>query len=356
MQVIRALIPADLPAIAALRGRAFRFSEWATPAELERALQHTFFEHPWKDGRIASLVYERDGRIVGFLGVIPRPFRWKGRRITVAISTLFMTDPDDRKFAGIELLARFFEGPQDLALADSANDASRLLWTRAGGAVAPGYGFGWTRALRPFEHAIGQTLGGAGLGLGRGLRPLARLLDAVVIRQGTPPYRLVPERAAGRSVGLPEFAEAAGSVLRPYPLASELDGAALEWVVDWLAGRRDLGPVRLVVVRDDRGAVRGCYAYAGQRAARSVICFCAGERDFDTVFDDLCRRAWQEGAVSLEGRAEGGQLGLFGRRRDVALHHGSHVLVHARQRELVDVFCRGDGFLSRLDGEWWMRF
>ena len=353
---IRALVPADVPAIAALRSRAFRFSEWATRPELERALHHTFFGNPWSDGQSPSLVYERDRRIVGFLGVVPRPFRCRERRITVAMSTLFMTDPDDRGFAGIELLARFFEGTQDLALADSANDASRLLWTRAGGVAVPGYGMTWSRPLRPFEHTLGRTLSGAGLGLGRGLRPLARLLDAIAARRGPEACR-PPRAAAGHQVTLREFAQVAEDMARHYALASETDEAALEWLVKWVEGRRDLGAVRPVVVSDEAGAVLGCYLYAGDRiAVKPVIQFCAREREFDTVLDDLAYRAWREGAVLVEGRADGQQMPLFGKRRDVVLHQGSWVLAHSRDPGVMEAVQQGDCFLSRLDGEWWMRF
>jgi hypothetical protein len=356
MGTIRPLAPADLSEIAVLRGRAFRFSEWATRAELEQALHHTFFENPWSNGRSPSLVYERDKRIVGFLGVIPRPFRFRQRRITVAVSTLFMTDPDDRMFAGVELLARFFEGTQDLALADSANDASRLLWTRAGGAVVPGYGMTWTRPLRPFEHTVARTLSGAGLGLGRGLRPLASLLDAIAARRGGEACRR-PKLGIGHQATLQEFSQAAEDLVRPYALASEWDGAALEWLVKWIEGRRGLGAVRPVVVRSQGGAVHGCYLYGGDtRAVRTVIQFCARDKEFDAVLDDLFYRVWREGAVAVEGRADGRQVGTFGKRADVALRQGSWVLGHSRNPSLMQALQQGDCYLSRLDGEWWMRF
>ena len=32
------------------------------------------------------------------------------------------------------------------------------------------------------------------------------------------------------------------------------------------------------------------------------------------------------------------------------------VLVHAKDREISDALQRGDSTLSRLDGEWWLRF
>ena len=35
---------------------------------------------------------------------------------------------------------------------------------------------------------------------------------------------------------------------------------------------------------------------------------------------------------------------------------GARMLIHSRQPELLDAICRGDAFLTPLEGEWCMRF
>jgi len=35
---------------------------------------------------------------------------------------------------------------------------------------------------------------------------------------------------------------------------------------------------------------------------------------------------------------------------------GTWTLVHSRHRDILSAVHQGDAFLSRLDGEWWLRF
>ena len=70
---IRALVLEDLPAVADLRRRTFRFSRWDSAEALQAYLKTVFLENPWYDEELPSLVYEESpGKIAGFLGVVPR--------------------------------------------------------------------------------------------------------------------------------------------------------------------------------------------------------------------------------------------------------------------------------------------
>jgi len=82
-----------------------------------------FLEHPWTGAGPASLVAESDdGRIVGFMGVVPRLMSFAGREITVAVGTQLTVYVDARsRLLGLRLLKRFLKGSQDLSIADYAN-------------------------------------------------------------------------------------------------------------------------------------------------------------------------------------------------------------------------------------------
>jgi len=45
-------------------------------------------------------------------------------------------------------------------------------------------------------------------------------------------------------------------------------------------------------------------------------------------------------------------------KKDCLFHHdgGSWMLVHSRHPELLHAIHRGDAFLTRLEGEWWISF
>lgn len=74
------------------------------------------------------------GRILGFLGVMPRPMLFNGQLIKAAPSSQFIVAPESRS-VGVMLLRAFFEGPQDLSLTDEANSISRKLWEKIGGTI-----------------------------------------------------------------------------------------------------------------------------------------------------------------------------------------------------------------------------
>src|SRR6185503_523061 len=123
----------DLPAIVELRRRCFRFEAPAPDEQVERDLTTLFLDSPWRDPELPALVYEdAQGKIVGFLGVLPRPMSLGGVPIRAAATTRLMVEPERRGVAALRLLQTFLSGPQDLSLADQATGSSRALWERLG--------------------------------------------------------------------------------------------------------------------------------------------------------------------------------------------------------------------------------
>jgi len=74
------------------------------------------------------------------------------------------------------------------------------------------------------------------------------------------------------------------------------------------------------------------------------------------VLDHLFYGAWRDGATAVSGRLEPRFFDELRARHCLFHGRGSPVLVHSRQRELVDAVQRGNALVSRLDGEWWMCF
>ena len=54
--------------------------------------------------------------------------------------------------AALGLLEKFLSGPQDISIADEANDTARMVWQGLGGQTAYLYSMRWTRPLRPFAY------------------------------------------------------------------------------------------------------------------------------------------------------------------------------------------------------------
>ncbi|MGE5609154.1 MAG: GNAT family N-acetyltransferase, partial [Bacillota bacterium] len=105
---IRAFAREDVPEVARLWLRSFRHSDQTPSPDLQAYFDEVFFENPWYDPALPSLVYQNDrDQIIGFLGVMPRPMWFQDRLIRVAVATQLMVDPHHRGFAALELLRRF---------------------------------------------------------------------------------------------------------------------------------------------------------------------------------------------------------------------------------------------------------
>src|SRR5438876_8358875 len=175
MAGVRAFRPEDIRAIVRLRRKSFRLTEQSSDAGLAAYYQRIFFENPWRDEALPSLVYEdARGMQAGFLGVIPRPMRFGEQPIRAAVSTELMVDPAERGIAGLMLLRAFFGGPQDVSISDRANAPAREIFERLGGGTALWFSLYWVRVLCPFEYAAGRL---GWRGIPTLTRPLCLLLD-----------------------------------------------------------------------------------------------------------------------------------------------------------------------------------
>src|SRR3954463_14771333 len=99
-QRVRPFVADDIPQVAKLHRTLFRENEEPT-VELEQSYRRFFHDvylnNPWYDPRISPLICEEgNGKIIGFLGVMPRPLRLKGRSVQAATCSMFMVDPNHR--------------------------------------------------------------------------------------------------------------------------------------------------------------------------------------------------------------------------------------------------------------------
>ena len=94
MGEIQKLEECHIPAVASLYLKVFRKRSGAAGSDLQGYFREVFLQNPWRDDSIASLVYSHKGKIVGFVGVIPRSMTFHGRPIRVAVVTQLMADTD----------------------------------------------------------------------------------------------------------------------------------------------------------------------------------------------------------------------------------------------------------------------
>src|SRR6266487_3188634 len=85
---IRTLERGDIPQLVVLSQQAFQRRERVGTDAMTAYFERIFFQNPWVDADLPSLVYEdKTGRVGGFVGVVPRRMLFRGEPIRVAVTT-----------------------------------------------------------------------------------------------------------------------------------------------------------------------------------------------------------------------------------------------------------------------------
>jgi hypothetical protein len=361
MGEIRPFLPEHVPAVADLHLKVMRGRPGRAGKTLENYFHEMFFSNPWISEEFPSLVYMDKGELVGFLGILPRTMDFNGKPIRVAVGAQYMVDRErHRGLAGLELRRRFFQGPQDLSFEDGAGEANHIVWTAAGGLPAQLYAFNWLRVLRPLGTARSfvDRAQGAARWAGKiclvGAGPIDFLLSKV------PHSPFGPPQAAyvSRQVSVDALFERIQAIGWREPLKPAYDLQSFRWLMSQIALGDSREQVRMACVEASDGDPCGWYAYTLQPdGAASLLQIGVRRRDqFDAVLLALFQDAWQQGAVFVKGQAIPQFLVNLTNQQCLFRQTNTSVLIHSRDRELLDTILRGKAALSRLDGESWMRF
>ncbi len=145
-------------------------------------------------------------------------------------------------------------------------------------------------------------------------------------------------------------------VLRGSALQPVYDARSLAWLLDQAARKTRPGRLRARAVRD-RERLLGWYLYYVQAGGVSEVIQIAARNDsFDRVLLRLLADAWRHGAAALRGRLDPRYAQELSHRHCWFRREGSWTLVHSRHADVMAAIQQGDAFLSRLEGEWWLRF
>lgn len=359
---VRPFTENDIEQVSDLHRRGFRVTGSASPELFNKYrtyFSEVFLKNPWSDCRAGALVHEEsDGAISGFIGSVMRPMVFKGERIRARMGTQFIVDPRKRGFAGLKLLRAFFDGPQDLTIGDEGNTSSRGLWEAFGGFTLLLYSMHWYYPLRPCEsmRRVLMSFGRVPPLAPRIAAPLARMVDSIA----APALTKLVRRKTGRLIGQdPSPAELAACVSEAdrNSLRPEYDERSLEWLLGRARRLRPSMSLQKRLLKTEAGQTAGWYVFVGSRGAPAEVLQLHASAGFeDDVLECLFEHARAEGAAALVGRMEPAMAQVFSDKR-CPLQCGPHwVLVHSRRPELLGALLRGEAFLSRLEGEWCLRF
>jgi hypothetical protein len=221
------------------------------------------------------------------------------------------------------------------------------------------YNLHWTRPLRPARFALSLLEERRALPplLTLLARPLGALADALAARLH--PNRLNRKEgdltedaldAAAMLAHLPEVAD--GNALQP-----EYDARSLAWLLEQTARKARHGKLRARAVLEGGRRLIGWYLYyvlAG--GVSEVVQIAASNGSYDRVLQRLLADAWRHGATAVRGRLDPRHVQELSDRHCWFRREGTWTLVHSRHADLAAAIHQGSAFLSRLEGEWWLRF
>ncbi len=356
---VREFSKSDFGRVAELHRRTFRTGDRLNEAlerKYHRYFSDVFLNHPSRKDGMRSLVYEeKGGAISGFLGVAPRRMRVQGDTAMAAISTQFMVDPESRgSLVGVHLMRTFLDGPQDISIADEANDVARRLWEGLGGSISAPFSSHWLRPLRPARLALlFAARRSRRRFLARAGSPLAPIVDGVAARL---PYFGVPRPAdtlSLREIDNDTLLKCILEATRRCAVWPDYDRTYLDWALTRARERKDtFGEVRQVGAFDANGKLVGWCVYCALRGGISeVLGFGARDNVAAALFDLICREARRAGAIALAGRSDQSLLGILSGSFCLFRPNAHWMLVHSRDPELKHTLMLGNASLSRLDGE-----
>ncbi len=347
----------DLPQVAALYERVMGLKDCQDRDHLRERLMRVFVDHPWRDARLPSRVYEEaDGSIVGCLGVVPRPMMLNGKPVTAAISHSFLVQPSSRaSLAALHLVRAFLAGPQDLAMCQG-DDISRKLWEMTGGATSQIYSLCWTRPLKPTRYVL-SFLKRRGLPAGAVavLEPCCRVVDALTPHLGSTAFALSATAADGADMDGDALCESLPRITASRSLTPTYSAGTASWMLETLTVNPARGGLHKRIVRDGKRLLGWYVYYLQSDGMAEVVQLAADDTTVDAILDHLFQQASADGAIAVSGQVDPMLFRALSGKRCVFHHENdSWMLVHARNAEIRDAINSGRAFISRMEGEWWI--
>lgn len=362
MSQVRPFVKSDIPQVVGLFRKVF-FDHFPTASvsELSAYFEDVFFHHPWIEEDITSLVYEtKEREITGFIAITPRRMLWRGQPIRVAVSMHFMVEPGSRStLAGVQLLKSLFSGPQDLSLTDGAGAVGRKIWEGLGGATALPYSLNWTHWLQPSRYLLSLAARKHRL-----LALPARALDSLCPLPDAVAARLMPHRFGKPSASLLEtelnqqtLPAAMKELLANEALRPDHDTASLAWTLAKAERMAHPGKLCKVALRDAEGELIGWFIYKlGADRVGEVLQVVGRKKSYGEVLNHLFAHGLRNGAIAFTGQLDPRFAQEFVDKNCFLGCGSPWTLVHSRNPELLQAFHQGSLFLSKLEGEWCLRF
>lgn len=356
-ETVRAVRREDVPAVAEMFSRIFMKRRAAPGASLAAYIEDLVFGRSDDGGEARSRVFvNANGDVRGFIGVWPRRMLLDGRSIEAAAAGSLMVDrPHEHPTAGARLLRAYLAGPQDLSFSETANDISQRMWERVGGERLPTTSLDWLRVLRPAGFCVSSAarmfqpvwmLGPVAAGVDR-------LAEMAGFKSLQPPRDNTGFRDAEATTA--EILEVIPQLSRSYGLHPDWQSPDLSLLLSHAQTKERYGDLYRRVVYARSGAPVACYLYYARRGDTArVLQMLALPEAAGAALGSLLRHSASLGCVAVRGRADPAMFDTLIAQRCL-FYHGAAMVVHARDKALLENVRRSRALLTGLAGESWNR-
>ena len=353
----------DAPAVAAMFLRILRQESCADGGAALATYINDLFSGPHgRDGDIFSRVHvAKDGRLNGFIGVLPEVMELDGELLRAAVCTTWMVDDHEADpFAGVRLLKAVLSGPQDLSFSETSNDLSTAMWRRIGAHVLAPYSLEYLRVIRP--AAFVTRMAAKRFGLLGVFAPLSRLADraagAGANRLSWAGYRPRPGKADALTVSEPDENSLVGALRElvvHHPLHPCWSDDRLSRMLAHARFKAKHGTRVQRILHTRGGKIAGLFVYYGDSGGIGRVMQVIAAPGMEAlVLERLLANAHAHGVAAIRGRTQPALLDAMLDRKFVFLHASSTVF-HSSRPELADAATQGRAFLNGLSGESWTR-
>ncbi len=356
MGEIRAFTEEHVAEVATLYVKRMRGRPGLGSASLQNYFREIFLANPWATADIPSWVYVDQGKIAGFLGVVPRVMEFEGKVIRLAVASQLMTYGGT---AAMELLAHLFRGPQDLSFTDGASELAHEVWVGVGALPAHLYSFTWLRPLRPAQtlrNFLDRENGALRLA-GRVFSAAAVPVEYLMAKLPTGVFRAPESPFQSRIVEVDELFDCIQTIGWRDRLKPMYERQSFRWLISQ-AGSGS-GRLQMVTLSGPEGGVVGWYvAYLNKPPGPATLMQLSVRRStqFDKALAAVFRDMWHQGASSVKGQGMPRHLTSLTNQYCLFRHANTCTVFHSSNEGIQDAIFRGQAAFSGLDGETWLHF
>jgi hypothetical protein len=298
-----------------------------------------------------------DGRVDGFVGVIPLNLRLGERRVRASVmGAIMVEDAAISPMACVRMELQIFAKSRDLTFTDTANRTSLLIGKSLKMDLQPLHSLEWIKIFRPASLAAylaskrWRTLPRA---LALRCAGLADPLIGRFLPGGEP---RAPAAYAGRAMTREAFIAAAPRFIAGFALRPDWTPGELGWLIGMAELKTANGELRLRGVTDIRGDLIGCYAiYASAGSVAYVLQVLATPKTAEGVLSSAIAFAEEMGCHAVRGVSQTHTMFALYRAPGLLFRHNAAMMTRTRDPEVAAALASGDAFLGGFAGESWTR-